>query len=493
MSYPGKKPTLFQALLPLILLIILLTLNVFIWRDQTLDGSNQLVLIFAAMIAALIDLSLGIKWEQIRKSMVDTIGKSMSSILILMLIGALSGTWLLSGVVPALIYYGLDLLHPRLFLFAAVVISSLVSLATGSSWSTIATIGVALLGIGSAMGISKPIIAGAIISGAYFGDKMSPLSDTTNLAPAMAGTDIFTHIRYMSHTTAVSMGITLIIFFIIGLNYDFSTAVSSVSQVKQAIGNTFNINLWLFLVPTILIILIIKKMPPIPALMIGALLGGIAAVIFQPHIITQVTGIEHSYAKASYIGVLQAMYGDISITTGDPVVDDLFSTSGMRGMLLTIWLILAAMMFGGAMQAGGLLQRLTEEIAKFAKDSGSLVASTAATCILVNITASDQYLAIVVPGQMYSETYKEMGFKPELLSRTLEDSGTVTSVLVPWNTGGATQSRVLGVPTLDYLPYSFFNYLSPVTTVVFGYLKIDIKRDVTTLDPEIENKDNVTM
>ncbi len=477
MTYPGKKPSLFQALLPLLLLIVLLTFNVYLWRDATLDGANQLVLIFAAMIAALIDLSLGIKWEKIRQSMVDTIGKSMSSILILMLIGALSGTWLLSGVVPALIYYGLDLLHPKLFLFAAVIISSLVSLATGSSWSTIATIGVALLGIGSAMGISKPVIAGAIISGAYFGDKMSPLSDTTNLAPAMAGTDIFTHIRYMTHTTTVSMGLTLIIFFIIGLNYDFSTTTSSVAQVKEAIGNTFNINLWLFLVPVILIILIIKKMPPIPALMIGALLGGLAAVIFQPHIITQVTGIEHHYAKASYIGVMQAMFGDISIHTGDPVVDDLFSTSGMRGMLLTIWLILAAMMFGGAMQAGGLLQRITEEIAKFAKSSGSLVASTAATCILVNITASDQYLAIVVPGQMYYDTYKELGFKPELLSRTLEDSGTVTSVLVPWNTGGATQSRVLGVPTLEYLPFAFFNYLSPVTTVIFGYLKIDIVQD----------------
>ena len=393
-----------------------------------------------------------------------------------MLIGALSGTWLISGVVPALIYYGLDLLSPRLFLFAAVVIASLVSLATGSSWSTIATIGVALLGIGSAMGISKPIIAGAIISGAYFGDKMSPLSDTTNLAPAMAGTDIFTHIRYMVHTTTVSMGLTLVIFFVIGLNYNFSQTISSAAQVKQAIANTFNINLWLFLVPIILIVLIVKKMPPIPALMIGSLLGAIAAIIFQPHIIEKIANIHHNYVKASYISTMQAMFGDVSIKTGDPVVDELFSTSGMRGMLLTIWLILSAMMFGGAMQAGGLLQRITEEIAKFARDSGSLVTSTALTCILVNITASDQYLAIVVPGQMFADTYKKMGFEPRLLSRTLEDSGTVTSVLVPWNTGGATQSRVLGVPTLQYLPYSFFNYLSPITTIAFAYLKIDIKR-----------------
>ncbi len=480
MEYPGRKPTLFIAFLPLIILIILLTLNVFIWRDATLDGSNQLALIIAAMIAAIIDLSLGIKWNTIRQEIVNTIGKSMSSILILLLIGSLSGTWLISGVVPGLIYYGLDLIHPKIFLFAAVVISGLVSLATGSSWSTIATIGVALLGIGSAMGISKPLIAGAIISGAYFGDKMSPLSDTTNLAPAMAGTDIFTHIRYMTHTTTVSMGLTLIIFFIIGLNYNFAAAPTSVAQVKAAIEHTFTINLWLFLVPTILIILIVKKMPPIPALMIGAVLGGIAAIIFQPHIIRQITGIQHNYAKASYIGVMQAMYGDIKITTGDPTIDNLFSTSGMRGMLLTVWLILSAMMFGGTMSAGGLLQRITEEIAKFARNTWTLVTSTAFTCIFVNITASDQYLSLVVPGQMYADTYKKMGYKPEVLSRTLEDSGTVTSVLVPWNTGGATQSRVLGVPTVQYLPYSFFNYLSPITTIMFAVLNIDIRR----IEPE---------
>ncbi len=480
MEYPGRKPTLFIAFLPLIILIILLTLNVFIWRDTTLDGSNQLALIIAAMIAAIIDLNLGIKWNTIRQEIVNTIGKSMSSILILLLIGSLSGTWLISGVVPGLIYYGLDLIHPKIFLFAAVVISGLVALATGSSWSTIATIGVALLGIGSAMGISKPLIAGAIISGAYFGDKMSPLSDTTNLAPAMAGTDIFTHIRYMTHTTTVSMGITLIIFFIIGLNYDFASSSTSVAQVKAAIEHTFTINLWLFLVPTILIILIIKKMPPIPALMIGAVLGGIAAIIFQPHIIREIAGNHYTYAKASYISVMQAMYGDIKITTGDPTIDNLFSTSGMRGMLLTVWLILSAMMFGGTMSAGGLLQRITEEIAKFARNTWTLVSSTAFTCIFVNITASDQYLSLVVPGQMYADTYKKMGYKPELLSRTLEDSGTVTSVLVPWNTGGATQSRVLGVPTVEYLPFAFFNYLSPITTVMFAVLNIDIRR----IEPE---------
>ncbi len=471
-----KKVSLIEALIPLIFLIGLLTLNVLFWGDATLDGSNQLALLFSAMIGTVIALRLGVKWDKIRKKIVSTIGDSMPSILILLLIGALSGTWLISGVIPALIYYGLDLLKPEIFLFAAVVISALVSLATGSSWSTIATIGVALLGIGMALGIKKPVIAGAIISGAYFGDKVSPLSDTTNLAPAMAGTDLFTHVKYLMNTTVPSMSITLIIFLIIGFNYDFATTQTSVSDVQQVIKSTFNITPWLFLVPIILIVLIIRQMPPIPALMIASLLGGIFAIIFQPHIIMQVANTSGSYAKASYIAVVQAMYGDVSISTNNPVVDELFHTSGMSGMLLTIWLILSAMTFGGVMEAGGFLQRITDEIIKFAKSTGSLVASTAATCIFFNITASDQYISIVVPGRMYADTYKKMGLKPEVLSRTLEDAGTVTSVLVPWNTGGATQSRVLHVPTLEYLPYAFFNYISPFMSILFAYLNIKIRR-----------------
>ena len=476
-EYPGKiKPSLFQAFIPLIVLIILLSLNVWFFGDTTLDGSNQIALLLAAMTGSIISLRLGVSWAKIRTRIVKTIGSSMPSILILLLIGALSGTWLLSGVVPALIYYGLDILHPSIFLFAAVVISSLVSLATGSSWSTIATIGVALLGIGVAMGISKPVIAGAIISGAYFGDKMSPLSDTTNLAPAMAGTDLFTHVKYMIYTTWPTMTITLIIFLIIGFTYDFNEVTASSDVVQLAIKNTFNLNPLLFLVPVILIIIIIKKVPPIPSLMIGTLLGVIAAIIFQPHIIEQIAGVEGSYAKLSYISSMKAMFGDIQIATGDKVIDDLFHTSGMSGMLLTIWLILSAMTFGGVMESSGLLMRITEEIVKFAKSTGSLVASTAATCIFFNITASDQYISIVVPGRMYADTYKKMNLKPEVLSRTLEDSGTVTSVLVPWNTGGATQSRVLGVSTLEYLPFAFFNYLSPLMTIFFAYANIKIRR-----------------
>ena len=471
-----KKISLFEAFLPIIILIFLLTLNVLFWGDATLDGSNQIALLIAAMIGVIISLIHKVKWEKIKNQIVKTIGDSMPAILILLLIGALSGTWLISGIIPGLIYYGLDLLEPKIFLFAAVIISSLVSLATGSSWSTIATIGVALLGIGVTMGISKPIIAGAIISGAYFGDKMSPLSDTTNLAPAMAGTDIFTHVKYMMYTTGPTMTITLIIFFIIGFNYNFAEVSTNVDTVQNVIKGTFNLNILIFLVPVILIALIVKGMKPIPALMIGALLGGLAAIIFQPHIIKQISGVSDNYAKASYISVMQAMYGDVSIQTGDKVIDDLFHTSGMSGMLLTIWLILSAMTFGGVMEAGGMLERISRSIIKFAKSTGSLVASTAATCIFFNITASDQYISIVVPGRMYADTFRRMGLKPEVLSRTLEDAGTVTSVLVPWNTGGATQARVLGVPTLEYLPYAFFNIISPFMTVLFAYLNIKIRR-----------------
>ena len=325
------------------------------------------------------------------------------------------------------------------------------------------------------MGIGKPIIAGAIISGAYFGDKMSPLSDTTNLAPAMAGTDLFTHVKYMIQTTGPSMTITLIIFLVIGFTYDFHTVSTNVSSVQAAIKNTFNLSPLLFLVPIILIVIIIKKVPPLPSLLIGTLLGVVAAIIFQPHIIEQIANTSGSYAKLSYISSMKAMYGNIQIHTGDKIIDGLFHTSGMAGMLLTIWLILSAMTFGGVMESSGLLMRITEEIVKFAKSTGSLVASTAATCIFFNITASDQYISIVVPGRMYADTYKEMNLKPEVLSRTLEDAGTVTSVLVPWNTGGATQSRVLGVPTLSYLPFAFFNLISPFMSIFFAYANIKIR------------------
>ena len=470
-----KEPTLFEALIPVILLVGLLTANVFVFED-TLAGSNQIALLLAATVGVIIVRKNGMSWEDIKDKIVSTIGSAMPAMLILLLIGSLAGTWMISGVVPVMIYYGLDIISPRMFLFTAVIVSAVISVVTGSSWSTIATIGVALLGIGKALGISEALVAGAIISGAYFGDKMSPLSDTTNLAPAMAGTDLFTHIRYMVYTTTPSMILTLIIFLVIGFNSETHTVLSDVEQAQNAIAHHFNTSPVLFLVPVILLTIIVLKVPPLPSLMIGTLLGGVFAVIFQPEVIREIAGSGMSYLKASYIGFMQSMFGDVSLSTENESVNELLSTSGMSGMLDTIWLILSAMVFGGVMEAGGLLRRITMPIVRRAQSTGSLVASTVVTCIFFNATASDQYISIVVPGRMFRKNYEDKGYKPELLSRTLEDSGTMTSVLIPWNTCGATQSRVLGVGTWDYLPYCFFNLISPLMTIFYAYLNIKIRR-----------------
>lgn len=477
MTKTARKPTLPEALIPVVFLIILLFINVFyVFGDAALDGSNQLILLFSAAVAGIVGLRIGISWDHMQEGIVRSISAAMSSILILLLIGSLAGTWLLSGVVPAMIYYGLKILNPTIFLVAACIVSAVVSIATGSSWSTIATIGIALLGIGQALGMSEGLVAGAIISGAYFGDKMSPLSDTTNLAPAMAGTDLFTHIRHMAWTSGPSIIISLIIFLVLGITFDGEAEATNVDAVLAAIQQSFNINGWLFIVPVAVIVLIVKKMPALPALLVGTLLGGLFAIIFQPQAIAEVSGISDDAFMANYVAVMQAMYTDITISSENEIVKELLSTGGMAGMLNTIWLILCAMVFGGVMESVGLLQRITEEVIKWAESTGALIASTAGTCIFFNLTASDQYLAIVVPGRMYADTYRKRGLKPENLSRALEDSGTVTSVLIPWNTCGATQSAVLGVATVTYLPYCFFNIISPFMTILFGYLNIKINR-----------------
>lgn len=476
MTEKTSRISLFTALVPIFFLIAFLALNVYFFGDDTLSGANQMALILAAAIAGIIAIRVGLKWKQVRESIVKSISSAMPSILILLLIGSLAGTWMMSGVVPAMIFYGLKILHPSFFLLATVIICALVSLATGSSWSTVATIGIALLGIGQALGFSQGLIAGAIISGAYFGDKMSPLSDTTNLAPAMAGTDLFTHIRYMAYTTVPSISVAMIIFLFIGLFYDAQGSQASVEAVSTAIENTFFISPVLFLVPAVLIFIIVKKVPPLPSLLAGILLGGVFGVIFQPEVVREIAQKAGSYAEASYIAVMRAMFGAVSITTGSESINNLLATSGMAGMLNTIWLILTAMMFGGVMESAGLLVRITEAVKRFIKSTGGLVSSTAFTCMFFNFTASDQYISIVVPGRMYAKTFKQMKLKPEVLSRTLEDSGTVTSVLIPWNTCGATQASVLGVPTLTYLPYAFFNIISPLMTMAFAYLNIKIRR-----------------
>jgi len=471
-----KEPSLLLSLLPILFLIVLLASNVIIYGGDSSYGPNQISLLVTAAFAGLLSLRLGYNWDDLESGIVKSISSAMAAILILLMIGSLSGTWLISGIVPAMIYYGLEILNPTIFLFAACIVSAIVSLATGSSWSTAATVGIALIGIGKAMGIHDGVVAGAVISGAYFGDKMSPLSDTTNLAPAMAGTDLFTHIRYMSLTTGPSIVISLIIFLVWGFTLDTSSNIGEAEIVQNAISEKFNINLALFIVPAVVVFMIVKKIPALPALFAGTLLGAVFAIIFQPHLLEGISGITTDSLKSGYAAIMQAMFSDVALETGNATVDDLQSSGGMYGMLSTVWLILTAMVFGGIMESTGMLKTIAKSIIGFAQSTGSLVASTAATCITFNVTASDQYIAIVVPGRMFSSTYKERGLAPENLSRTLEDSGTVTSVLIPWNTCGAYQSSVLGVATFAYLPYCFFNIISPFMTIMYAYLNFKIRR-----------------
>ena len=471
-----KEPRLLQALIPIIVLIILLTFNVRFFGDDTLSGANQIALVLSAAVAGLIAIRLGHNWKSVRATIVKSIGSAMPSILILFLIGSLAGTWMISGVVPMLIYYGLKILNPTIFLVASVIICAIVALATGSSWSTVATIGIALLGIGSTLGFNTGLVAGAIISGSYFGDKMSPLSDTTNLAPAMAGTDLFTHIRYMIITTGPSILIAMIIFLIIGFTTNLESNATNIESVMAAIEGKFNVSPILLIVPAFLIFIIIKKVPPLPALLAGTLAGAVFAIILQPDVVREVANTDGNYVKQSYISVMRTMFGSVSVSTDNAAVNELLSTRGMAGMLNTIWLIITAMIFGGVMESAGMLLKITHYIMKVVHNAGSLVAATVGTCLFFNTTASDQYLAIVVPGRMFSKIYRNMGYKPELLSRTLEDSGTVTSVLIPWNTCGATQSGVLGVSTFAYAPYCFFNIISPFMSIFMAAFNIKIRR-----------------
>ena len=406
-----RQPSLLQSFIPIIFLVLLLVVNVGIFGSEALGGSNQIVLILSAGVASIVAIRVGWSWLEIREGIVKSISSAMASILILMMIGSLAGTWMLSGVVPAMIYYGLQILNPTIFLVAACIVCSIVSIATGSSWTTAATVGIALIGIGKALGISEGLVAGAILSGAYFGDKMSPLSDTTNLAPAMAGTDLFTHIRYMTVTTVPSILITLVIFLIIGFSSGSGGAISGKEDILTAIEGTFNISGWLFIVPAVVVFLIVKKMPALPAILIGTLLGAVFALIFQPDLVSQTAATSSYDGKLfdwfystsptftnGFIGIIQSMFGDTSFTTGNGILDDqgLLSSSGMKGMLGTIWLILSAMIFGGVMERTGMLKCIASAIISKVQSTGSLIASTAGTCIFFNATASDQYLAMVV-------------------------------------------------------------------------------------------------
>ena len=471
-----RHPSFFESIFPIIFLVILLSINVSIFKDDALSGSIQIVLILSSAVASLVAMRLGFKWKDIQKGIVKSIDSSLPSILILFLVGSLAGSWMLSGIVPAMIYYGIQILNPKIFLFAACIISIIVSMATGSSWTTTATIGIALIGIGKALNISEGLIAGSILSGAYFGDKMSPLSDTTNLAPAVAGGDLFSHIRYLMYTTLPSIGICLIIFILMGLTNVNDINLNNTEIILSSISDKFYISPVLFVVPLIVILLIYKKVQAVPSLFIGVFLGSIFALIFQTNLVYEISQTGDSGWTSLFVGTMKSLYGTITITTSSDMVNELLTSSGMYGMLGTIWLIISAMIFGGVMEKAGFLNSIAAIILKKVNSTGSLVTSTAGSCIFFNLTASDQYMSIVVPGRMFSTIYKNKNLAPENLSRTLEDSGTVTSVLVPWNTCGAYHASVLNVATLTYLPYCFFSLISPIMTILVAYFRIKIKK-----------------
>jgi NhaC family Na+:H+ antiporter len=448
--------------------------------DNALGGSNQFILLLGGAVAAIVGYFTKVPFHKMLDEVANNIKSTASAILILLMVGALAGTWMVSGIIPSMIYYGLQILSPAIFLPATLIICSVISIATGSSWTTSATVGIALIGIGGALGFDLGMVAGAVISGAYFGDKLSPMSDTTNLAPAMAGTDLFTHIKYMTLTTIPTYIITLILFIVLGLSVEVSGEANT-NDLLNSITASFNVTPFLFLVPVIVIGLIVKKTEPLVALLVGTLLAGIFAIIFQPEIVTQITNADSLTFKSAYKGVMQAITTEVIVPTENKTLTDLFTSGGMAKMLPTIWLILCAMVFGGIMDAIGALARISESLLKLAHTTFGLFASTVGSCLALNITASDQYLAIVVPGKMFAKAYKDKGLAPENLSRTLEDTGTVTSVLVPWNTCGAYQAGTLGVSTLDYLPYAFFNILSPFMTLIFAAFNIKIKQLVSEI------------
>ena len=465
----NKGISLSESLVPVIILMCLLAYNIFVEEGEWFGGySNQYILLIGGFVTALV----GFKNKVSLKTMVAEVWENWKSvfvpIMILFLVGALAGSWLVSGIIPAMVYYGLQVLSPAIFLPASVIIAAIISIATGSSWTTSATVGIALVGIGSALGIPTGMIAGAVISGAYFGDKMSPLSDTTNLAPAMAGTDLFTHIKYMAYTTVPTIIVTLIVFSILSTTID-TTGSADISNLLASINNTFHISPWLFLVPGAVIAMILMKTKPLIALGTGVVLAAVFAFVFQGDVLSNLSG-------SNFKSIMTAVWTDVEVKTDNEKLTELFSSGGILGMLWTILLIICAMVFGGIMDAIGALAKITKSLLSVATSVFGLFGSTVLSCFGLNAIASDQYLAIVIPGKMFKKAYEDKGLAPENLSRTLEDSGTVTSVLIPWNTCGAYQSGVLGVGVGEYFIYAMFNYLSPITTLLFAAFSIKIRK-----------------
>jgi len=465
----NKELSIWEALIPVIILMALLAYNIFGKDGAWLgDYSNQIILLMGGAVAAIVGLFNKTSLLTMATEVLENMKSVLIPIAILLLVGALAGSWLVSGIIPAMVYYGLQVLSPEIFLPASVVIAAIISIATGSSWTTSATVGIALIGIGKALGIPAGMIAGAVISGAYFGDKMSPLSDTTNLAPAMAGTDLFTHIKYMAFTTVPTITVALIVFTILSFTIDTSGSADT-DSLLVSMDAAFNITPWLFIVPAAVVALIILKTKPLIALGSGVALAVIFAMIFQPEVLA---GISNSNASA----LTQALFSDTAIATDNETLNDLFTAGGMMGMLWTIFLIICAMVFGGIMDGIGALARITKALLSVATSVFGLFSSTVMSCIGLNVVASDQYLAIVIPGKMLKQAYEDKGLAPENLSRTLEDAGTVTSVLIPWNTCGAYQSGVLGVGVGEYFAYAIFNWLSPIMTLIFAGFNIKIRQ-----------------
>lgn len=469
-----RNPSYLQALTPLLALIMMLIASVALFGDDSSYGPNQIALLIAAAIGSVIALRNGYRWEQIQDGITGGISIALSAILIILLVGALIGTWLLAGVVPTMIYYGLELLNPAWFYAATCLMCAIVALSIGSSWTTAATIGVALIGVAVGLDQSVAITAGAVISGAYFGDKMSPLSDTTNLAPAVSGTELFAHIRYMSWVALPALALALLGYVLIGGVKGGQADTASLVLMQQQLTELFNINLFMLIPLVVLLGLAIARVPALPSIFIGAMLGGIWAMIFQP---------ERVAAMASADGVLSslqvvwlALADGTSVDSGDSGLDRLLSGGGMSSMLNTVWLVLCAMSFGAVMESTGLLRKLLEAIVRMVKTSASLITTTILTAFGTNVMTADQYMAIVLPGRMFRAEFRERGLDPRVLSRSLEGGATITSPLVPWNTCAVFMFGVLGVSPLQYAPYAFFLWLVPIIGILYAYLDFKILR-----------------
>ena len=459
-------PSPLVSLIPIAALVAMLAITIHLFGSDALGGGSQICLLTATAICAFIGIArYKRRWKHFEKAITKNISGVGTALIILLIIGALSGAWMVSGVVPTLIYYGIQIIHPSFFLVCTCLICSIVSVMTGSSWTTIATIGIALMGIGEAQGFDPGWTAGAIISGAYFGDKVSPLSDTTVLAASVTDVPLFSHIRYLMFTTIPSLTISLIIFTIAGLSHE-AADTTHIALFCDTLADKFHISGWLMIVPIVTAIMIAKKVPSLITLFLSTALAAVFAVIFQPELLVEIAGEAGNYALTLTKGALSILFGSTSLETGNAEINDLIATRGMSGMLDTIWLIICAMCFGGAMTAGGMLESITGVFTRFAKSCVSIVSSTVASGLFLNITTADQYISIILTGNMFKDIYTSNGYEERLLSRTTEDAVTVTSPLIPWNTCGMTQATILNVPTLTYLPYCFFNYISPLMSIL---------------------------